>query len=300
MTKKRIGEFLIDRGLISTADRDKALLLQKKGKKHRLIGHILVELKVLTYSSLLTALSEDMHIPRAEALLADRAALKSALGLTTGKEPIIDKKVDKKSSPPAASDKPSAKAPEKTKKASIKNVTFQLSKIELPLIELHDIRYLRESKGDIQQIVMMSLDMLKEEEFEEATLLIDEGLASDTSSIHLKWLKIWALCAQKHMKKANEQLSQIDATLAQNPAFISLSCYILIDSGNYTETIPILTKLTGLKDADLNWYFWLAYALAQTGHGSHATLNYQHYIKNIPSDNKYVRFARKQLQELAG
>ena len=307
-TKKRIGEVLVSRDLISIASLEKALEAQKNGKTHRLLGHILVEMKALSYSSLLTALSEDLHIPRAEALLADRAALKAALGLSAAGsnnkiEPDNTTQIDSNTTKKDSMDAPEAprKKPEepKIKKATIKNVTFQLSKIELPLIELKDIRYLRESKGDIQQLVIMSIDMLKDQEFDEATLLIDEGLASDSSSLHLIWLKIWVLCAQKYMKKAEKLMATMNETDLQNPAFISIHSYILIDGGKFVEAIPKLTKITGLKDADNNWYFWLAYALAQTGHSAHATLNYKIYLKNTKSENKYSRFARKQIQELA-
>lgn len=43
--KKRLGEVLIDAGLISVRSRDKALEIQEKSDPHRLLGHILVEIK---------------------------------------------------------------------------------------------------------------------------------------------------------------------------------------------------------------------------------------------------------------
>ncbi|HOO71708.1 MAG TPA: hypothetical protein PK926_08090 [Spirochaetota bacterium] len=55
MTKKKIGEILIEQGLITEEQLDKALKLQQKGNKG-LLGVILLELKLITPEQLLRCL----------------------------------------------------------------------------------------------------------------------------------------------------------------------------------------------------------------------------------------------------
>ena len=55
MTKKRIGEILIEQGLITEEQLDQALELQQQGKKG-LLGVILLELKLITPEQLLHCL----------------------------------------------------------------------------------------------------------------------------------------------------------------------------------------------------------------------------------------------------
>lgn len=48
---KRIGELLVESGLISQSDIDKALEIQKRNNKQ--IGEILIEMKLITIDTLL-------------------------------------------------------------------------------------------------------------------------------------------------------------------------------------------------------------------------------------------------------
>ncbi|NLG32403.1 MAG: type II secretion system protein GspE, partial [Syntrophomonadaceae bacterium] len=65
MKRKRIGEMLVEVGLITREQLDEAVLLQQSGKNQRL-GEILVEKGFITDQQLLETLEFVLGIPRIE------------------------------------------------------------------------------------------------------------------------------------------------------------------------------------------------------------------------------------------
>lgn len=83
-----IGEILINMKLIDESQLSKALALQKEHKHQERIGSILVRQGFITLPVLLKVLAEQQHIPKAEALLAQRRNKRAKIDINSGEADI--------------------------------------------------------------------------------------------------------------------------------------------------------------------------------------------------------------------
>lgn len=288
----RIGDLLLKEKVITQEQLNTALRKQQQGSDIP-IGHILLELGYVRYSTLLTVLSLHLHIPRAEAALADRKLLKQRMGLAESGKPAETKQ-----------QKPQPKATPKAKTQD--DLTFDPSKPpamplgNLPLPDLTDLHKLPSGKGDEYQLVMMVSDLLATEDWEEAEALTSDALQSFPDSPQINWQAVYVHLANNHYQKAQQRIDNLDHQLKQLIPIQVLTAFTWTYNRKYQAAMKLLQKLVKQPSAQPSWYFMLGFCLVELEQKESATKILKLYMKHAGSgENRFTRFARQKIKEFA-
>ncbi len=305
---ERIGELLIQQGLITEDQLAVALNKQKNSIGKVLIGHVLVDLGFVSFANLITSVAKHQRIPKAEALLQERIKLREKYAKQQTDSPLLENEPTL-TSPPAESLQKTAPNKSAQRTSSIYEHTDDLSafkklkekhNFELPPLPLSDLDALPRVSADENQVVVMCRDLLAAEELKDAEEFIDDAYSHFPQSSRLAWSKSWLYLRTNRQSKALKVMLNLPDLPKSLAVMQVMTAYCYLINGNFMAAIVNFTRV--IKENDhpkLLWLFLLGYShLANENYEetAHVLKQYLKLTGNI--ENKFVHFARIQLQQL--
>jgi len=281
----RIGELLVQNGCITQEQLDEALTIQSRNPhKSGLIGHLLVELGYVKYSTLLQIVSEFQHIPMAETVMADRKKLKEKYAAFSS---------DTTEAPEEKEDAPDLPHDPALRASTIKAL------YEPPIPSIKDLEEIPVENADEHQVAMMGRSLLETEDWNEAEAFLEDALSQFPSSAQLNWQMAWMYLRTARETKALQLMKNLPALTTRHACLHSLEAYIYEVNDLHTEAINIYQKLITNERPHPDWYFLLGYSLLIVEAMTNAKKVFKHFLKITPNlENEMTHFARKQVQEI--
>lgn len=275
---RRLGDVLVENGLLTPEQLKKALSLQKAYGNNAKIGEIVVDQGWVSRRNLLRTMSLEFHIPMAQAVFSQRESFRATQGAAVSK---IAEAIHSQT-PDSAPIKRPTEVPPKPKKSFSYTVTplRKLRWLSLEKDPEHELAALLESCA--------SSKPPDADQFRKRTI----ALAPWTEKRDIAVLTGWYEIMQRQYNSAQNRLGQWpnDESAAQ----LWLDAGVLAE--DYTEVVRTVKLFLERPKPPLNWYFILAYSLDELGMIGPAVAVYRYYTEHADELSTTGRYALQRLK----
>lgn len=292
---RRLGDVLLDHGLITQAQLKKALSLQKAYGQKQKLGDILVKQGWLSQRDLMCIASRNYHIPLAHALLNQRESFRKTLQ----EDDVPDKNE-------------LAEPPKTEPVADIESVPVPapqpLTHSPEPSISEPPPKRFQYTLTSLRNLSWETLNADPDHEFAELLglclqkTLPEEGMFNKRLTALTPWshkrdivlLGAWYDIAARRYPKAQAALQAWQED--QDAVQLWLDAGLL--SEDYPDVVRRVKQCLERPKPPLHWYFVLGFALDELGAVGPAQTVFRHYTRHADPLTKTGRYALKRLKEV--
>lgn len=294
---RRLGDVLLDHGLITQAQLKKALSLQKAYGQTQKLGDILVKQGWLSQRDLMCIASKNYHIPLAQALFNQRESFRQALrednrqlnNRDVANSP--DTAVPDIQSIPVPAPQPLNHAKEPDSHSTVhtpRSFDYTLTSLR----NLHWETLDADPEHEFAELLGLCLqkDLPDEEAFNKRLT----ALAPWSSKRDIVLLGAWYDIAARRFPKAQMALEP----WSEDPDAVQLWLDAGLLSESYPDVVRRVKQCLARPKPLLHWYFVLGYALDELGAVGPAQTVFRHYSKHADPLTKTGRYALKRLKDV--
>lgn len=280
---RRIGDVLVENGLLTPEQLKKALSLQKAYGNNAKIGEIVVDQGWVTRQSLLRTMSLEFHIPMAQAVFSRRESFRAS------KAPSLSKLAEAIHPAPSATvavRKDSSKGASPVREKSFSYAVTSLRKLRWLSLEKDPEHELAELLHECSSSKPPDADQFRKR---------TTALAPWTEKRDLAVLTSWYEIMHRQYNSAQNRLGQWPND--EDAAQLWLDAGVL--AGDYTEVVRTVKLFLERPKPPLNWYFILAYSLDELGLIGPAVAVYRYYTEHADEVSTTCRYALQRLKTVA-
>ncbi|WLD59544.1 hypothetical protein NFC81_07125 [Salinispirillum sp. LH 10-3-1] len=280
---RRIGDVLVENGLLTPEQLKKALSLQKAYGNNAKIGEIVVDQGWVSRQSLLRTMSLEFHIPMAKDVFSRRESFRAAKAPAKSK---LAEAIHHPTSGPNADAKESFKDSPPVREKAFSYAVTSLRKLRWLSLEKDPEHELAELLDDCSSNNPPDAD-----QFRKRTTALAPWTEKRDIAVLTSWYEI-----------KNRQYSSAQNRLGQWPGDES-AAQLWLDAGvmaeDYTEVVRTVKLYLERPKPPLNWYFILAYSLDELGMIGPAVAVYRYYTEHADEVSATGRYALQRLKTVA-
>lgn|SRR5690554_1105837 len=278
---RRLGDVLVENGLLTPEQLKKALSLQKAYGNNSKIGEIVVDQGWVSRQDLLRTTSLEFHIPMAQAVFSQRESFRAS------KAPVLSKL--------AEAIHPHT-APNGVAKGDLAVSAKRDKSYSYSVTSLRKLRWLSLDKDPGHAFGRLLKDCMSNKPPDgEQFLKRTTALAPWTDKRDIAVITSWYEIMQRRYSSAQNRLAQWanDESAAQ----LWLDAGVLAE--DYTEVVRTVKLFLERPKPPLNWYFILAYSLDELGMMGPAVAVYRYYTEHADEVSTTCRYALLRLKTVA-
>lgn len=285
---KKVGDILIEQGLVNSAQLNYALKKQSMNPGHNLkIGEIFIEKGWIKSIDLIKVVVEFFHIPLAEEKLLEREGLKNYHNFHfEGSE----QEAAEKEKMEVFADQVKEKTADEIEAQRIKEL----------LISAKDRNRIPSGSNAMEaSVISKAMAFINDEQFTEAESYLKQAMTSYGRTAGLSYALSFCFLEQHLLPQAMMVIDQFKPKAEENPELVELMADILQLSDAHELAVKYYRKLMTESKRQSRWYFKMGYSLDKLKMGQQALALYTHFIKQkdiIAEQSEYATLAITKLK----